>query len=170
MRTMTLRNPETPATSKQLWLLHILTKTDTRNLNLTMQQASDRINELKGNGNGKRPLINPHATAIQQDAQLRAQQRYDRQVLTKSTPLFTTTDAEKVIPNRDKKDTKHSNSKRHWGIDTFVQTSNTGTMGLSMGKYGYCSKCFGDMQILSDGIIRHYNSHKYAKALGLWGK
>jgi len=120
MGTMTLRNPEAPATSKQLWLLHILTKTDTRNLNLTMQQASDRINELKGNG--------------------------------------------------DKKDTKHSTSKRHWGIDTFVQTSNTGNMGLSMGKYGYCSKCFGDMQILSDGIIRHYNSHKYAKALGLWGK
>jgi hypothetical protein len=42
-----LKNPDMPATSKQLWLLHILTKTDTRNLNLTMQQASERINELK---------------------------------------------------------------------------------------------------------------------------
>jgi len=45
---VTLRTPEAPATSKQLWLLHILTKTDTRALQLTMQQASDKISELKG--------------------------------------------------------------------------------------------------------------------------
>ena len=44
---VTLRTPEAPATSKQLWLLHILTKTDTRNLDITMQEASNRINELK---------------------------------------------------------------------------------------------------------------------------
>ncbi len=54
MTTMTLRNPDAPATSKQLWLLHILTKTDTRNLNITMAEASKRIAELKGN-NGKHP-------------------------------------------------------------------------------------------------------------------
>ena len=53
-----LHNPDAPATKKQLWLLHILTKTDTRNLNITMKAASDRINELKSNpgnpGNGKK--------------------------------------------------------------------------------------------------------------------
>ncbi len=78
---VTLRTPGAPATSKQLWLLHILTKTDTRNLNLTMQEASGRINELKTNhnSNGSRPLVNPHTTAIQQDKQLIAQLKYDKQ-------------------------------------------------------------------------------------------
>ena len=47
-----LNNPDSPATKKQLWLLHILSKTDTRKLNLTMQQASNRINELKNGDNG----------------------------------------------------------------------------------------------------------------------
>lgn len=74
---VTLRTPKAPATSKQLWLLHILTKTDTRKLNITMQQASDRINELKSN-NGKRPLVNPHASAIKQDKQKLAQARFDK--------------------------------------------------------------------------------------------
>ncbi len=88
-----LRNPESPATDKQLWLLHILTKTDTRNLNLTMQQASDKISELKSNNgtrpqgdkaradyrvSGTRPLINPHASAINQDKQKLSQARYDK--------------------------------------------------------------------------------------------
>lgn len=84
---VTLRTPEAPATSKQLWLLHILTKTDTRNLNLTMQQASDRINELKSNGNGNHP---------QPDI-----------IKTQSTPLFTTVDAEKIVDNRIKPDKWH---------------------------------------------------------------
>lgn len=75
---VTLSNPEAPATHKQLWLLHILTKTDTRELNLTMQQASDKINELKNGDNGKRPLVNPHASTIKQDKQLRAQQAHDK--------------------------------------------------------------------------------------------
>ena len=44
---MMLKNPELPATSKQLWLLHILTKTDTRELKLTMAEASERIEQLK---------------------------------------------------------------------------------------------------------------------------
>ncbi len=50
---VTLKTPEAPATSKQLWLLHILTKTDTRKLDITMQEASNRIEELKSNGNHK---------------------------------------------------------------------------------------------------------------------
>lgn len=115
---VTLRTPNAPATKRQLWLLHLLTKTDTRGMKLTMQEASDRINALKGNGKDK-----PQAT-------------------------------------------KRSTSRRHWGIDTFVQTEQS-----DLGKHGYCSKCYGDMQIFnSDGIVRHYESHKTAKALGLWGK
>lgn len=99
VRKMNLNNPDAPANKKQLWLLHILTKEDTRAWNLTMQQASDKIQELKGNGN--RPLVNPHATAIKQDQQLRIQQIYDKQqVKTKSTPLFTTVDAEQVLARR----------------------------------------------------------------------
>lgn len=43
-----IHNPEAPATRKQLWLLHILTKEDTRAWQLTMQEASDKIGELKG--------------------------------------------------------------------------------------------------------------------------
>ena len=80
---MQLRTPEAPATKRQLWLLHLLTGDDTRSWTLTMQEASDRIGELKstkagGNGNGNRPLVNPHATAIQRDKQLRTQQSYDK--------------------------------------------------------------------------------------------
>jgi len=50
---VTLKTPEAPATKSQLWLLHLLTKTDTRNLKLTMQEASNRIEQLKSNGNHK---------------------------------------------------------------------------------------------------------------------
>jgi hypothetical protein len=42
-----LKNPDLPATSKQLWLLHILTKSDTRELNITMAEASKRIEDIK---------------------------------------------------------------------------------------------------------------------------
>lgn len=77
---MTLNNPRAPATKKQLWLLHLLTKTDTRNLDITMAEASKRISELKGNkGNSsKRPMVNPHASYIQQDKQKLAQMRHDK--------------------------------------------------------------------------------------------
>jgi len=89
---MNLRNPEAPATSKQLWLLHILTKTDTRNLDITMAEASKRIEQLKGKTSkpksdtvradyrvsGTRPLVNPHHSAIKQDKQKIAQARYDK--------------------------------------------------------------------------------------------
>ncbi|MFA5300563.1 MAG: hypothetical protein WC389_20440 [Lutibacter sp.] len=73
-----LKNPDEPATKKQLWLLHILTKTDTRNLNITMLEASQRIEAAKKNPAEKsRPLVNPHASAIKQDKQKIAQQKYD---------------------------------------------------------------------------------------------
>ena len=51
--TMTISKPDIPATKKQLWLLHLLTKEDTRNWNLTVKQASDKISELKGSSNHK---------------------------------------------------------------------------------------------------------------------
>jgi len=55
-KPMNIRTPEALATSKQLWLLHVLTKTDTRNLNITMQEASDRIEAAKQKqGQGKQP-------------------------------------------------------------------------------------------------------------------
>lgn len=38
-----IKNPDEPATSKQLWLLHKLTNTDTRSLNITMLEAHKRI-------------------------------------------------------------------------------------------------------------------------------
>jgi len=44
---MRLRNPYAPATDKQLYALHQLTGKDTRNWELTMQQASDKIEELE---------------------------------------------------------------------------------------------------------------------------
>lgn len=54
--TIELKNPEAPATSKQLWLLHVLTKTDTRNLNITMAEACKRIEVLKsGNPTDSKP-------------------------------------------------------------------------------------------------------------------
>lgn len=46
MNVLKLNNPYKPATKKQLWLLHILTKQDTRNLTLTMKDASDKITAL----------------------------------------------------------------------------------------------------------------------------
>lgn len=60
----TLRTPEAPATSRQLWLLHILTKQDTRDWDLTMQQASDKIAELKSNGSHQ--PANPQTATTQQ--------------------------------------------------------------------------------------------------------
>ena len=40
---MKLLNPESPATPRQLWYLHILTREDTRNLQITKVEASKRI-------------------------------------------------------------------------------------------------------------------------------
>ena len=44
---VTLRNPEAPATSRQLWRLHQLTGENTSGLKLSMQEASDRIGKLE---------------------------------------------------------------------------------------------------------------------------
>ena len=57
-------------------------------------------------------------------------------------------------------------SRRHWGQHTFMQTKSS-----DIGKYGYCSECFADMQIFyDDGLWRHYSSHHIANDMGLWGK
>ena len=42
-----IRNPDAPATAKQLWALHELTGEDTRNWQLSKQEASDRIEALE---------------------------------------------------------------------------------------------------------------------------
>ncbi len=44
---VTLKTPEAPATSKQLWYLHILTKTDTRGLSMSMEEASNAIASIR---------------------------------------------------------------------------------------------------------------------------
>lgn len=51
MKSIKLNKPNEPATRKQLYMLHILTGEDTRNWKLTKQEASNKISELKGNGN-----------------------------------------------------------------------------------------------------------------------
>ena len=51
-----IKTPDAPATNRQMWLLHLLTGEDTRNLDLTMKQASDRIAELKNT----KPLTTPN--------------------------------------------------------------------------------------------------------------
>lgn len=88
MTTTEIKYPDNPATSKQLWLLHLLTKEDTRNWKLTVKEASDKISELKSGTNkskvmpdvkpDKRPLVNPHASARIQDKQKLAQIKYDK--------------------------------------------------------------------------------------------
>jgi len=42
-----IRKPEHPATRKQLWYLHVLTGQDTRDWNMTVQQAHEIIQSLK---------------------------------------------------------------------------------------------------------------------------
>ena len=44
---MTIKSPDEPATQKQLWYLHILTRKDTRGLNITKGEASKLIEEIK---------------------------------------------------------------------------------------------------------------------------
>lgn len=44
---MKLLTPDAPATKRQLWYLHILTKTDTRSLELTMAEVSGHIESVK---------------------------------------------------------------------------------------------------------------------------
>lgn len=61
---MAIKNPELPATKKQLWLLHILTKTDTRNLNITMSQASQKIADAKQKPSSKSTKQKPDKTML----------------------------------------------------------------------------------------------------------
>lgn len=51
-----IKTPDAKATSRQLWRLHQLTKEDTRNLDITMQEASDRISKLGYDGNYLKPI------------------------------------------------------------------------------------------------------------------
>lgn len=62
--------------------------------------------------------------------------------------------------------------KRHWeDADFKVVKTTPGFAADGKGnRYGYCAKCFGDMQQFGGKHILHYNSHKMAKSLGLWGK
>jgi len=56
---VTLKTPEAPATSRQLWRLHQLTGEDTRPLNISMQEASDRISRLESGGVRTLPAVKP---------------------------------------------------------------------------------------------------------------
>lgn len=73
-----LKTPDASATSKQLWRLHQLTKEDTRGLDLTMQDASDRISKLEsGNirvlpsqsskSSVREPFTEAHVTIVEGD-------------------------------------------------------------------------------------------------------
>jgi len=73
---MQLRTPNAPASRKQLWLLHILTKEDTREWKLTMQEASDKITELKGNGNKPKTKAKDWLSILRQ-ADAAAKQAFD---------------------------------------------------------------------------------------------
>ncbi len=46
MADIAIKNPNAPATERQLWKLHTLTNKDTRALDITMQQASDLIDKF----------------------------------------------------------------------------------------------------------------------------
>jgi hypothetical protein len=48
--------------------------------------------------------------------------------------------------------------KKHWNEKDFIETAR-GEFSVK----GYCAKCSGDMQRLSDGVLRHYNSHLNVK-------
>lgn len=42
-----IKTPDAPATSRQLWKLHTLTGEDTRDINMTMQEAHNKIKQLE---------------------------------------------------------------------------------------------------------------------------
>ena len=52
-------------------------------------------------------------------------------------------------------------TRKHYTTDDFIITSED-----RLGQYGYCAKCQADMQrFVSDGILRHYNSHQNYKQM-----
>jgi hypothetical protein len=54
--------------------------------------------------------------------------------------------------------------QKHYRAQDFVVTERNERGN----KYGYCRVCKADMQqFTSDGILRHYQSHKTARALGI---
>jgi len=42
-KEFTIKEPDAPATRKQLWMLHTILGIDSRGLQLTIQEASDKI-------------------------------------------------------------------------------------------------------------------------------
>ena len=108
---MKFNNPDAPATRKQLWLLHILTKEDTRQSKLTIKEASDKIAELKGDGhkpasNGKDYLA---ILKLADQVASKAYKDYCRDnykepryaVVQHSNPLDDSSPVEKAWPMRD---------------------------------------------------------------------
>jgi len=74
MPNKALKNPNAPATGKQLYALHKLTGQDTNGLNITMQQASDMIGEYEAKSshlstahNGASPFSEAHVTIVEGD-------------------------------------------------------------------------------------------------------
>lgn len=67
-------------------------------------------------------------------------------------------------------------TRRHWSASDFVVTSTSPAYdgSATLNRFGYCRKCFGDIQSFGakgkPGPLTHHNSHKRAKALGLWGR
>ena len=57
--------------------------------------------------------------------------------------------------------------EKHWGANTFKVVERS-----DIGDYGYCTVCLDDMHRFKSQGNRplHYNSHKRAIRLGLWGK
>ena len=71
---VSLKNPEAPASKRQLYRLHELTDKDTREWKLTMQEASDKIDALELSNvepappmedNGRDPFSEAHVTIIE---------------------------------------------------------------------------------------------------------
>ena len=65
---------------------------------------------------------------------------------------------------------------RHYTAADFTVTATSPAYDGSAteNRFGYCRKCFGDMQSFGGkngpGPLKHYNSHETAIRLGLWGR
>jgi len=64
----------------------------------------------------------------------------------------------------------------HYSEATFIQTDRNPAYDGSAAdnRVGYCSVCLCDMQSFgksgANGSLRHYNSHRCAVRLAMWGK
>jgi len=55
--------------------------------------------------------------------------------------------------------------KKHWSMKTFKVVERSKDTGS---RHGYCTVCKADMAYYPNTLgLRHYNSHSYAKQLGL---